>query len=105
MPTPEILRSVGDNFAAHGIRPHFDIGDISAFHGLGGVNHGEWQDDYTSTEADQYFIGNGVGSNLTALARGGEIIKEVGCSATDPDCHFPAYPGTVFWKRGTDRVA
>jgi hypothetical protein len=38
----------------------------------------------------------------STLARGGELIKEVGCEVTtgSTDCQFPNYPGTVSWKVG-----
>jgi hypothetical protein len=34
----------------------------------------------------------------TSLARGGEAIEELACTATP--CQFPDYPGTVGWKSG-----
>ena len=60
----------------------------------------ENDDDYTATVADQDLVGNGVGSNVASLARGGEIIKETACDSGNPGCHFPDYPGTVFWRFG-----
>ena len=108
VPTPEVLKMVGDRYAAHGIRPHFDVGDVGAFHALGVVprpDNWENDDDYTATVADQYLVGNGVGSNVASLARGGELIKETACNPPTPEspspgCHFPDYPGTVFWRFG-----
>ena len=104
VPTPEVLKMVGDRYASHGIRPHFDVGDVGAFHALGVVPRpdADWEhdDDYTATVADQYLVGNGVGSNVASLARGGEIIKETACDSGSPGCHFPDYPGTVFWRFG-----
>ena len=41
-----------------------------------------------------------AGSNVASLARGGEIIKETACDSGSPGCHFPDYPGTVFWRFG-----
>ncbi len=73
---------------------------MSAYHTLGVVQHTDWVDDYTSTAADGYLIGNGVGTNVAALARGGEVVKERACSETNPDCVFPDYPGSVGWKAG-----
>ena len=107
MPTPEDLKRVGDAYAAKGIRPHFDVGDVASYHALGSVTHSDWMDDYTSTVADQYLVGSDVpATNVASLARGGEIIKETGCAPLDldnnpnPFCHFPDYPGTVIWKIG-----
>ena len=55
MPTPEMLKSIGDTFAAHGIVAHFDVGDIAAFQGLGVKQRPDWDwiDDYTSTGGRQ----------------------------------------------------
>jgi hypothetical protein len=100
LPTPEVLKMVGDVYAAKGIRPHFDVGNVADYHSLGVVPHTDWVDDYTSTEADHYLVGNGVGSNATTLATGGEFVKERACNPLTPGCQFPAYPGTVSWKLG-----
>ena len=85
LPTPEVLKKVGDVYASRGITPHFDVGDIAGYHALGG--------DYASTDAEAYLIGFD--------ARGGELIQEKACvpSAT-VKCQFPNYPGTVGWKFG-----
>ncbi len=97
LPTPEVLKMVGDAFkdapvsnqdGSSGIKVHFDVGP--AYHDVG--------PEYASTEADEYIIPAG-------LARGGEFIKEEACvedlTATPPKtCQFPAYPGTVSWKIG-----
>ncbi len=97
MPTPAVLKVVGDTLAAApadaaggvpGIRLHADVGP--AYHALGAA--------YASTEADAYLV-------PAALARGGESILETAClenpSATPPTpCLFPDYPGTVGWKLG-----
>ena len=112
IPTPEVLKRLGDRYAAHGITVHFDVGKIGnpnncandplphSYHCLGVVPHTDWVDDYTSTAADVYLVGNAVGTNLATLARGGELIKEVACGSADPQCNFPRYPGTVGWKVG-----
>jgi hypothetical protein len=106
-PTPAMLEMIGDRFAAQTptIRAHFDVGNVAAYHGLGVVTHSEWVDDYTSTAADEYLVGNGIGSNVAKLATGGELIREVACVAdAEPGvpetCQFPDYPGTVGWKFG-----
>ncbi len=85
LPTPAVIKMVGDVYATHGITPHFDVGSISAYHNLGG--------DYASTVADSYLVGGG--------ARGGELIRETSCvPSVTVDCQFPNYPGTVSWKFG-----
>jgi hypothetical protein len=106
LPTPEVLKLMGDAYAAHGITAHFDVGPLdntagtcdgvglpTCYHSLGVVPHTDWVDDYTSTDADGYLV-------PTLLARGGEIIKERACDTADPQCQFPDYPGTVYWKLG-----
>jgi hypothetical protein len=103
MPTPEILKMIGDAYVAHGITPHFDVGDIATYHApnpkndpqkFGVVSHPDWVDDYTSTDADGYLV-------PSAYARGGEVIKEVACNpAVTPGCQFPDFPGTLGWKVG-----
>jgi hypothetical protein len=93
MPTPEVLKLVGDAFAAQGITPHFDVGDIASYHALGVFPHVDWVDDYSSTEADLYLV-------PSAHARGGEVAKEVACDESVATCQFPAFPGTVSWKTG-----
>ena len=93
LPTPEDFERIALAYSAHGINTHFDIGNIGTYHARGIVPHTDWIDDYTSTQADQYFV-------PTALARGGEVIQERACDPTIPTCHFPAFPGTVGWKFG-----
>jgi hypothetical protein len=93
LPAPQDLKLVGDAYSGHGIRPHFDVGDITAYHSLGVVQHSTWVDDYTSTVADAYL----VPSNF---ARGGELIQERACDPSGPACLFPAYPGAIPWKLG-----
>lgn len=97
MPTPAVLKLVGDTLAnappdaaggAPGIRLHVDAGP--GYHQIGPA--------YASTDADAYLV-------PTHFARGGEAILETACvedlSATPPRaCLFPDYPGTVGWKVG-----
>jgi hypothetical protein len=114
MPTPYVLRLVGDAFAERDIRVHFDVGDLTRYRTIaahcipdegevdctpvpGIVEHADFVDDYTSPEADAYLIATG--------ARGGEVITETACDPGAPDapkgaCHFPDYPGAVPWKLG-----
>ena len=114
MPTPYVLRLVGDAFAARDIRVHFDVGDLETYRTIashcipdegeasctpipGIVEHPDFVDDYTSHEADAYLITTG--------ARGGEVITETACDPGTPSapkgaCHFPDYPGAVPWKLG-----
>jgi hypothetical protein len=92
-PTPADLRMMIDRYMAHGITPHFDVGDQAAYHALGVITHTDWVDDYASTEADAYL----VPSNL---ARGGELVKERACDPASAACRFPDYPGVVGWKFG-----
>jgi hypothetical protein len=100
LPTPEVLKMVGDAYAnasvvnpdsSTGIKAHFDVGGITAYHGLGG--------DYASTDADAYLVG--FTGNAGDVPRGGEQMLERACvpSAT-VKCEFPDYPGTVAWKFG-----
>ncbi len=94
MPTPDVLKMVGDVYAAHGIATHFDVGDLTAYQSLGPA--------YTCNtslhpecDASAYLV-------PSAYARGGEQILEKACNAanTNVNCEFPAYPGTVGWKIG-----
>jgi hypothetical protein len=75
LPAKTALNLAGDAFlnAPVPIKVHFDVGD-------------RYQD-------SPYVI-------PAAFARGGEAIVETACDATDPKCQYPAYPGTVGWKRG-----
>lgn len=66
-----------------GIRAHFDVGDIGAYHALGvgfapsvGLN-------------DEYLV-------RSDLARGGELTTKTACHA-GPNCRFPDYRGTISW--------
>ena len=93
MPSPEVLRMIGDAYMAQGIRAHFDVGNIDAYKALGVVPHIDWVDDYTSSEADAYLI-------PSEHATGGEVVDERACDPSFASCQFPAYPGTVSWKVG-----
>ena len=107
MPTPEDLKRLGLAYAAHGIRAHFDVGNITAYHNLGIVHHPTWDDHYESTDADAYLVPTSAPDG-SVLARGGEVIQEgevingvvKGCDPTSPACRFPDYPGTIPWKLG-----
>jgi hypothetical protein len=93
VPAPADLKLIGDRYAAHGITTHFDVGNIAAYHDLGVVYHADWEDDYTSADADAYLV-------PSSLARGGELIKEKACDRAKASCRFPDYPGVVGWKFG-----
>ena len=111
IPTPEVLKRIGDRFAAHNIAVHFDVGNLSAYHALGtSAAHSDWVDDYNVSRNERLRARHVVQSDdnplgdcyliPTSLATGGEIIKEAACDSTDPQCIFDAYPGTVGWKLG-----
>jgi hypothetical protein len=93
MPTPDVLKQLGDLYASHGITPHFDVGPWDAYKAAGVIEHIDWTDDYTSNIADPYLV-------PSYLARGGEVVDERACSPVVATCQFPAYPGTVSWKVG-----
>jgi hypothetical protein len=97
MPTPEVLKLIGDAYSAHGITAHFDVGDTGAYHALGIIAHAAWVDDYTSLDADGYLV-------PTSLARGGEVLDEKSCDAATPGCQFPGFPGVVGWKFGFQQI-
>jgi len=86
LPTPAVIKLVGDSYLAGGVHLHVDAGP--GYHSIGGAGS-----PYASLEADDYIVSS-------ALARGGESIAEVPCQLTVPDCQFPGYPGTVSWKIG-----
>jgi hypothetical protein len=94
MPTPYVLRLVGEAFEAQDIRVKFDVGDLTQYRENGRRTYRDWVDDYASTEADRFLITD------PTLARGGEIIMEEACDPLKPACHFPDFPGTVPWKLG-----
>ncbi len=103
VPTPEVLTMIGDRFAAHGIKAHFDVGkpgsinEPGTYHALGVIQHADWVDDYTlpvgQNPNDKYLVS-------AAFARGRELIEEKACDPTSPTCEFPAYPGAIGWKLG-----
>jgi hypothetical protein len=97
LPTPDVLKMVGDAYASHGITPHFDVGDVPAYHNLGASYTCSDPVGHPECNADPYLV-------PSAYARGGETIKERACAADDPtvtvQCEFPAFPGTVGWKVG-----
>jgi hypothetical protein len=104
MPTPAVLQMLGDEFTAHDIRLHFDVGHPDTYHALTPPNlpMGE-PNPFASHAADDYIIGaGGLSGSDPALARGGELIEETACEPTPMvvDCQFPDYPGTLSWKRG-----
>ena len=91
LPAPEVLKMVGDTYARNGIRPHFDVGDVTAYFAEDGhaCDIGE-----VVCDARQYLV-------PSEQARGGELIKERACDpASGITCQFPDYPGTVGWKLG-----
>jgi hypothetical protein len=97
LPTPAVIKLLGDALksAPTSIALHVDVGDIGDYKALG--------PDYKVNDADEYLV-------PSAEARGGELIRETPCVATqqttDPTvansigCHFPKFPGTVGWKFG-----
>ena len=108
LPSPQVLKLVGDAYknapvlnpdGTTGIRAHFDVGSVAAYHGLGQVHHADpdWVDDFASTEADEYLVAAG--------ARGGEFVRERVCvTGGTVECPFPDYPGTIGWKLGFDAL-
>jgi len=96
LPTPDVLKLVGDVYAANGVTPHFDVGDVAAYHSLGASYACPNPLATPECNADPYLV-------PTPLARGGELIKEVACTpgaAPSVRCQFYAFPGTVGWKIG-----
>jgi hypothetical protein len=95
LPTPDVLTMLGDAYASHGVTPHFDVGDPTAYHNLG-PGYACSTPVPGGCADDQYLV-------PTAFARGGEQINEAACAAGDSTgvrCQFPEYPGTVGWKIG-----
>lgn len=92
MPTPDVLAQIGNAYKAKGIRAHFDVGSLTAYKARPSVVHTDWTDVYNSTVADDYLIASGT--------RGGEVVDERACNASNENCQFPAYPGTASWKVG-----
>jgi VCBS repeat-containing protein len=94
LPTPDVLKMLGDAYASHGVTPHFDVGDPTAYHNLG-PGYACSTPVPGGCADDQYLV-------PTGFARGGEQINEVACATGDSNlqCQFPGYPGTVGWKIG-----
>jgi hypothetical protein len=92
MPTPDVLAQIGNAYKAKGIRAHFDVGSVTAYKNRASVVHTDWTDVYNSSVADDYLIASGT--------NGGEVVDERACDASNPNCQFPSYPGTVSWKVG-----
>ena len=93
LPAPEVLKMVGDAYAANGITPHFDVGPIDDYHRRV-CGDGPACAVADPTIADQYLV-------PSSFARGGEAIEERACDATGSiRCQFPSYPGTVGWRFG-----
>jgi hypothetical protein len=88
MPSPDVLKRVGDAYSDGGITPHFDVGDTDAYYALFCPDGGQCKADAVTA----------VGAYLVPshLARGGELIEERACST----CQFKDYPGTVGWPYG-----
>ena len=117
MPTPEVLKKIGDAYLAHGIHAHFDVGEPDAYrnhgklyHQSGIISHADWVDDYTSHEADAYLV--------SWEPTGGEVLDEHKCIFGLPgeeglpqgfepiieNCQFEAFPGAVGWKLGLQLI-
>ena len=96
-PTPEALQALAQTYLAHGITPHFDVGNPALYHALGLISRPDWDwtDDFTSNVADQWLV-------PAAYARGGEVIKEIACTSGKTHCQFPDFPGTIGWKFGLE---
>jgi hypothetical protein len=98
MPTPEVLALIGQAYWDRGIHAHFDVGDLDTYKTYNNgepVVHPDWVDVYNSAAADLFLI-----PSDTDLARGGEVVDERSCNASNPNCVLPGYPGTVSWKVG-----
>ena len=74
MPPPAVLQMLGDEFASHNIRLHFDVGPPDAYHALVPPNLPSGDPNpYASLAADDYIIGaGGISGSNPALARGGD---------------------------------
>jgi hypothetical protein len=108
IPAPDDLLMIANAYMARGIRPHFDVGNISAYHAIGEaydntddpndpnfgkIQHTEWVDDFTNSAVDQFLV-------PTAHARGGEVVEERACDPMVATCIFEGYFGVVSWKIG-----
>ena len=105
MPPPAALQMLGEEFAAHNIRLHFDVGTPCRVSRAGcrRICPRATRTRTRRSLADDYIIGaGGISGSNPALARGGELINETACEPAPSvvDCQFPEFPGTVSWKRG-----
>jgi hypothetical protein len=106
MPTPYVLKQVGDALAnpplvsppIPPIAVHFDVGDPAIYHGLIDPDVPPGLSPYASTQADAYIIG-GLDPTAAPHARGGEQILE------RPSARFPNFPGTVSWNSALQVLA
>lgn len=85
MPSPAVLKLVGDAYSASGITPHFDVGNLDAYRALYPCLSVDPQCD-----ANAYLV-------ASDYARGGERIEERACA----NCQFKNFPGTVGWPLGS----
>jgi hypothetical protein len=77
--------------ASAGIALHLDVGNPANYFALfPGLTPAQ------QAAANVYLVGNGIGDNVPAFAKGGQSIDEEPCVG----CSFPDYPGTVTWKTG-----
>lgn len=88
MPTPAVLRRVGEAYLAGGITAHFDVGDLAAYRQLG-PEYACLDDAGSECDANAYLV-------PSQFARGGGLIEERACAT----CQFSAFPGTVGWPFG-----
>jgi hypothetical protein len=88
MPTPAVIKRVGDAYLAGGIHAHFDVGDHTTYASLG-EEYACFSEAGSECHAMPYLV-------PTALARGGELIVE----RASPNGQFKAFPGTVGWPLG-----
>jgi hypothetical protein len=84
MPSPGVLKLVGDAYAAGGVAVRFDVGDPDAYQAMFSCAAND-----TTCDARQYLV-------PAAHARGGERVLERACTG----CAFQHFPGTVGWPYG-----
>ncbi|HUE90061.1 MAG TPA: Ig-like domain-containing protein [Vicinamibacterales bacterium] len=84
MPSPAVIKMVGDTYAANGIRLHADVGSLEAYAALFPCPVED-----LACDASEYLV-------PTEHARGGERILERACES----CQFSAYPGTIGYPYG-----
>jgi hypothetical protein len=101
LPNLEMLALLGDAYknapvtnidTVSGIRAHFDVGDPTASPYLCNSSN--------SAPAGCEYLVPRLSLSGETLPRGGELITERACAATDPKCQFPSFPGTVGWRFG-----